>query len=103
METAMDFGSHPSKWSAGTNLHRCHASLSRLPYGQEDCFRRRALWSKVKGSAKTCLLEHLLDATYDHSEVPGTTSFLDEVDDCLRKNQTKMAADLFCGSISNFA
>ena len=31
----------------------------------------------------------------------GTTSFLDEVDDCLRNNQSKMAADLFRGSISN--
>ena len=50
---------HPS--GQRTNLHRCHASLSWLPYGQEDCFRRRALWSKVnKVSAKTCLLEHLL-------------------------------------------
>ena len=29
------------------------------------------------------------------------TSFLDDVDDCLRKHQTKMAADLFRGSISD--
>eukprot|EP00117_Sycon_ciliatum_P029486 scpid93060/ scgid5332/ len=79
-------------------MHRCHGcpTVKKIVFVVELFGQKLTRGQPKHPYSNICWLQPMIIVRFQ-----GTTSFLDEVDDCLRNNQSKMAADLFRGSISN--